>query len=283
MVGRPKLQLAPVSTATGKLDLTAGTAQVAIAAICLRRDGDARPLSAAHVVTLAESIAALGILEPVVVDLEGYLLAGGHRLAAVQLLAMPMIMARRRAFLDRVIVDGGAVPPPGSSAAAAEPPLGALRELADRMAEINTQAFNDLYPKNRVPVVAVDTSGKNSMGLALAVEAAENSVRRQYSRDEVRALAERLKAAGYVSRPGRPSKNQKSARPVLEALLGCSGRHLLRLLGEDNREQPSEWDLAEKALLRAAARVQEAGKHQRSDAKLRLVKLAEQVSAAGSE
>lgn len=50
------------------------------------RPSDTRPLNPSHVASLAESIAALGLLEPLVVDSKGVLLAGGHRLAALQML-----------------------------------------------------------------------------------------------------------------------------------------------------------------------------------------------------
>jgi ParB family chromosome partitioning protein len=50
------------------------------------RAEDTRPLHEQHVKDLVESIGALGLIEPLVVDLKGVLLAGGHRLAAVQLL-----------------------------------------------------------------------------------------------------------------------------------------------------------------------------------------------------
>lgn len=281
-MARTALRLCPVTEATDKLDLKPGTNVVPINAIRLRRDGDARPLSAAHVVTLAESIAALGILEPVVVDLEGHLLAGGHRLAALQLLAESMVVARRHAFLNRLLVDGkaDAAPAGGEEPDTANPAKGAPTDLADRVAMIDVEAFTASYPNGKVPVVAVDTSGKDGPGVALAVEAAENSIRRQYSRDEVAALAARLAKAGYVSRAGRPRKGEKSARPVLESLLGCSGRHLSRLLGQDDHEQRSEWDRAVAALLRAAKRVQEAGKRRTSESSVKVVDLAEKVSKA---
>jgi ParB family chromosome partitioning protein len=48
------------------------------------RKADTRPLDPAHVANLAESIAALGLIEPLVVDSKGVLLAGGHRLAALR-------------------------------------------------------------------------------------------------------------------------------------------------------------------------------------------------------
>jgi ParB family transcriptional regulator, chromosome partitioning protein len=50
------------------------------------RAEDTRPLRDRHVADLVESIGALGLIEPLVVDLKGVLLAGGHRLAAIQVL-----------------------------------------------------------------------------------------------------------------------------------------------------------------------------------------------------
>jgi ParB family chromosome partitioning protein len=47
------------------------------------RDTDTRPLNPDHVNALMESIAALGLIEPLAVDKHGCLLAGGHRLAAI--------------------------------------------------------------------------------------------------------------------------------------------------------------------------------------------------------
>jgi ParB family transcriptional regulator, chromosome partitioning protein len=47
------------------------------------RSQDTRSLNPIHVESLAESIAVLGLIEPLVVDKRGQLLAGGHRLAAI--------------------------------------------------------------------------------------------------------------------------------------------------------------------------------------------------------
>lgn len=48
------------------------------------RKQDTRPLSEVHVIELAESISVLGLIEPLALDSSGRLLAGGHRLAAIQ-------------------------------------------------------------------------------------------------------------------------------------------------------------------------------------------------------
>ena len=47
------------------------------------RSVDTRPLNLAHVESLTESIAALGLIQPIAVDNQGRLLAGGHRRAAI--------------------------------------------------------------------------------------------------------------------------------------------------------------------------------------------------------
>jgi ParB family chromosome partitioning protein len=48
-----------------------------------KRETDTRPLRPNHVEELAESIAALGLIEPLVTDNQSVLLAGAHRLAAI--------------------------------------------------------------------------------------------------------------------------------------------------------------------------------------------------------
>lgn len=50
------------------------------------RNTDTRPLCPQHVEELAESIAALGLIEPLVIDNQNVLLAGAHRLAAISYL-----------------------------------------------------------------------------------------------------------------------------------------------------------------------------------------------------
>ncbi len=60
---------------------------VPLNAILPRPGGDTRPINSKHVAALIESIAILGLITPLAVDQEGQLLAGGHRLAALQALA----------------------------------------------------------------------------------------------------------------------------------------------------------------------------------------------------
>ncbi|HIK06727.1 MAG TPA: hypothetical protein IGS40_18880 [Trichormus sp. M33_DOE_039] len=45
--------------------------------------------------------------------------------------------------------------------------------------------------------------------LALQVEIAENEKRRDYTPNEVKAIADRLRTAGFIHVKGRPKKGQK--------------------------------------------------------------------------
>ena len=59
-----------------------------------RPHGDTRRVDARHVLDLAESLSALGLLEPLVVDRHLHLLAGAHRWEAMKLLAIANPEAR---------------------------------------------------------------------------------------------------------------------------------------------------------------------------------------------
>jgi ParB family transcriptional regulator, chromosome partitioning protein len=48
------------------------------------RPQDTRPLNEAHVAALVESITVLGLIQPIAVDSQGVLLAGGHRREAIE-------------------------------------------------------------------------------------------------------------------------------------------------------------------------------------------------------
>jgi ParB family transcriptional regulator, chromosome partitioning protein len=64
---------------------------------------DTRELKTEHVEDLMMSIAVLGLLEPLVVDSRGRLLAGGHRKAAIHLLKERMPTEYAMRFPDRLI------------------------------------------------------------------------------------------------------------------------------------------------------------------------------------
>ncbi|NJM47939.1 MAG: ParB N-terminal domain-containing protein [Alkalinema sp. RU_4_3] len=62
---------------------TPQSSRLTLAQITDRPGGDTRPLNPSHIEALAESIAAVGLIQPIAVDSQGRLLAGGHRRAAI--------------------------------------------------------------------------------------------------------------------------------------------------------------------------------------------------------
>lgn len=149
----------------------------------LDRPSDTRELKNEHVQNLAESIATLGLIEPLVTDNQGRLLAGGHRKAAI-------------AWLK----------------------------------ENDPTRFDQQFPDNSIPVRMMSFDGSKNPERALEIEISENEKRRDYTPSEVRALAERLRQAGYVDSPGRPKSGEKRLRPALEIIIGKSLRSVRRYL-----------------------------------------------------
>ena len=276
-MARTKITLSSEIPATESLNLREGQSEIPIANILPRSEGNVRPLDAGHVVTLAESMTLLGLLEPIVVDLEGHLLAGAHRLAALQLLAISDGEERRKAFIGRIQglaaikvpkkSKGAEGADEAASEAEAAPKLSAtVASFAKRIADLdNTLVIAKYTAKLKVPVMAVDTSEKAGKALDLAVEATENGIRRQYSNDEINGLAVKLKKAGYTHRDGRPRQGEKAMIVVLESIVGKTTKHLKRILGDKNtKEAKPEWERSIKALERVMERVLDAGKEKRS-------------------
>jgi ParB-like chromosome segregation protein Spo0J len=277
-MARTKITLSSEIPATESLNLREGQSEIPIANILPRPEGDFRPLDAGHVVTLAESMTLLGLLEPIVVDLEGHLLAGAHRLAALQLLAISDGEERRKAYIGR-IQGLAAIKVPkkskgaeGADEAAGEaedtaPKLSATVEsFAKRIADLDNALVIAKYSaKLKIPVMAVDTSEKAGKALDLVVETTENGIRRQYSNDEINGLAVKLKKAGYTHRDGRPRQGEKAMIVVLESIVGKTTKHLKRILGEKHtKEAKPEWERSLKALERVMERVLDAGKEKRT-------------------
>ena len=167
-----------------------------------------RALVPAHVVDLAESISALGLIEPLALDRERRLLAGGHRFLALRLLALePGARAERvQHFL-------------GTVAAGLLERLEALPVLVDP-----------------VPVHLLPFDSKTDPATALAVEIAENEKRRDYTRAEVEGLAESMRRAGFRDAGGRPKKGERALVPALAVVLGKSEKTVRRMLAGEDRE-----------------------------------------------
>ena len=201
---------------------TAGA--MALGDILERPGGDTRTIHPDHAESLALSLEALGLLEPLVVDSAGHLLAGGHRLAALRLLE-----------------ERGKWGKP-------------------------------------VPVRVMDFDARKSPEEALAVEVAENAQRRDYSPKEVKALADRLKAAGFKAARGKPKAGERALFPALADIVGKSPKQLRRYLAEETEAGTPEpagkgdaLQVAEGRLAKAVANYLEAAKGSRAAKARRLV------------
>lgn len=147
---------------------------------------DTRSLDEKHVADLIESIAVLGLIEPLALDAKGRLLAGGHRLAAIQ-----------------------------------------------RIAEDLPKVFSEKFPKGMIPSRVFEIDAEQESDLAFQIEVAENEKRRDYTRTEVKGIAERLKNAGFAELKGRPKKGQKALMPALSVVIGKSIRRVRQYLNEE--------------------------------------------------
>lgn len=200
------------------------------------RQTDTRQLDPMHVVDLVESIAAIGLLEPLVLDRKHRLLAGGHRLAAVRLLTESDVTRRAKnwATLAQLAWAQDDNAPLPSWAAEAIERLKAAPASDD----------------HAVPVRIVDIDSERDPARALAIEVGENEKRRDYTRAEVVAIAERLKSAGFKASRGKPKAGQRALGPALAVIFGKSERHVRRILSGDAAESAPAADPIPTALRR---------------------------------
>jgi ParB family transcriptional regulator, chromosome partitioning protein len=114
---------------------------------------------------------------------------------------------------------------------------GGHRKMAiHRLKEQMFTEYSQLFPDDLVPVRVLDFDADRDPDLALQVEVAENEQRRDYTRAEVRKLAERLRVAGYSDNKGRPAAGSKPLRPALTVIIGKNIRTVQRYLNEPEQK-----------------------------------------------
>lgn len=209
-----------------------------------RPGGDTRPPDPGHVLDLAENIAVLGLLEPLVVDRAGRLIAGANRLAALRLLAADTI-EDRATFLANLSATSGR-------------PIS--KDASARLAAIERPD----WITDPIPVRTLAFDAVEDPEAAVSAEITENVQRRNYEPTEVRGFLDRLTAAGFTLQRGRPKAGDRPALPALAVLIGRSRRRVLAMLqeareaegAETKPPEPSPHSELAKALRAAEAAVQ---------------------------
>ena len=186
--------------------------------ITQRAGGNTRPLTPKHVFTLAMTIHELGLIEPIVIDRDGRLIAGGHRLMAMKLLQIETRSSTIQR-LKRVIKEELGV----RDADQAHRELDQLREDLPSEPSIDPQ---------RIPVRVFNFDSSQDIDRALEIEISENSHRRDYTSKEILRLYELLLSKGYTDQRGRPREGSRAAKPMLATLIGRSVRTVKRKLEE---------------------------------------------------
>ena len=100
----------------------------------------------------------------------------------------------------------------------------------------NPDAYAKQFLNGQVPIRRYDFDSKVEPDKALEIEASENEKRRDYTPAEVKAIANRLRVAGYRDAPGKPRKGEKALRPALELIIGKSIRQVRRYLNNSPAE-----------------------------------------------
>ena len=187
--------------------------------------GDTRDINIEHAFELARSIEQVGLIEPIVVDLDACLLAGGHRLAALKLLnpqtRAQMIQELTRRAQQQVGAQG------------LHNTLRQLDELRD------TLPISSSFDFERVLVRVFPFSSIEEPNLAIEVEISENAQRRDYAPSEVFALYQTLLAKGYTDVTGRPRQGEKAVTPMIATIIGQSTRTVKRKLKQAMKEEQS--------------------------------------------
>lgn len=222
------------------------------------RAQDTRLVSPFHVVTLAESIAETGLIEPIVIDKDAVLLAGAHRFYALRLLSATTVEERTallRGLMEKAL-DKAKEQPNKSATLHYQKWQKAYKdeEIDERIQldKLPTTAFTTRYPTSLIPVHILQFRAADDPELALVVEASENAQRRNYTPTEVRKLYDDLLSRGYVSRVGRSKTGEKAAKPALAKILGITTRAIEKSLANERKQRETQ-DAQQKAISMGAS------------------------------
>ena len=187
-----------------------------------RASGSTREVNPLHVLELAESIEALGLLQPIAIDKKNQLIAGEHRLIACQILALKDENDRIKHWESIKLSSSKHL---NSSKK--------IEEANERLKKLNHGKFITRYKDLEIPVLVLPFDSSKDIERSLLAETAENEKRINYSRDEIRKIADKLRDAGYIERAGRPKEGEKSLKNALTVISGKSWRQIYRDMNEE--------------------------------------------------
>ncbi len=202
----------------------AETFRLPLIAIADRARPDLRPVSLRHAANFAESFTVAGMLQPIICDRHDRLLCGAHRRIAWWLIGVAVGNLPKERLDEKL----------AAYRYAAEDSALFLRQIeervgADRLKAAWIEHANAGVLVRRLPLDSADPANTE---LVDCIETIENTQRKGFSISEVKSLAERFLAAGYIDRAGRPKDGERSLIRGLETVFGVSGDTIRRYLGK---------------------------------------------------
>lgn len=182
------------------------------------RNTDTRAIDPNHVLEIAKSISAIGLVQNIAIDCQNRLVCGDHRFKAMMLLHLEE--RERIKYWDKLIENSK------KAIKGKSDPLNELKAL-------DSDNFKERYPRRLIPVVQFDFDSLEDSEAAFALEVTENEKRKEYTAKEIRELAERFKSLGYENRKGRPN-GEMTLSKLLELITGKSRMTLYRYLNNNN-------------------------------------------------
>jgi hypothetical protein len=177
----------------------------------LDRVTNLRPVYDDKARVLAGNIALFGIIQPIAVDVNNRLLAGDHRRRALGMLR------EVAEWPDRA------------------PQL--LPGLDDETLSKAMTAWRRFEYDVGVPVHRVAIDATSDPASAKAIELSENTLRENFTKEEIKNAYKTLIAAGYRHTVGRPKKGEKAIGPQLELLYGRGSRTITKYIAEVRAEE----------------------------------------------
>jgi hypothetical protein len=185
-----------------------------LADIQLRPNGNRRPLDLKEMLDRAESIDAVGLIEPIVVDKEAKLIAGLHRYESFRVLNLESY-EERLAHLETLAIEVG---------------MKVNQEMKDKLKAIG-KGFSKYHSNGIIPTyIRKDLDWSKNKKSCESVEGAENHQRHNKTDlSPVFKTIENLMGRGYeVVGRGKPKNGQKSLSQGLVQAYGCTDRQALR-------------------------------------------------------